>query len=459
MSGSVGSPVPRGGPDAVLTRRPGAHARRAVPASPGSLATPPGSPATPPGCPAAPPGSATDQAGPRERAAGPAAPRGIAPEVLEQVRAVLARDGGTPGPARVAAALRTTGRVLGDTEVLAVVTALQAELTGAGPLQALLAEAGVSDVLVNGPDSVWVDRGGGLTRVSARFADEAAVRRLAQRLAAQAGRRLDDAAPWVDARLPDGTRLHAVLPPIAVAGTAISLRVPARRAFGLEDLVAAGFVPAAGAQLLAGLVAARCSFVVSGGTGTGKTTLLSCLLGLVDPSERIVLVEDAPELAPRHPHVVHLAARPANVEGEGAVALGQLVRQALRMRPDRLVVGEVRGAEVADMLAAMNTGHEGGCGTVHANSAVDVPVRIEALAGTAGLDRAAAHSQLASALDVVVHLVRDRTGLRRLAEVHVVDRGPDGWVRTVPAVGFRGPELVRGPGAARLDAVLGRGRR
>ena len=427
--------------DAVPARRPGAHARR--PATPDRTA------AVRPRAPADPPSPVRAEARP-----GPGT--GVPPAVLEQVRALLARDGGVPGPARVAAALRATGRVLGDAEVLAVVTALQAELTGAGPLQALLGEVGVSDVLVNGPDSVWADRGGGLARVPVRFADEAAVRRLAQRLAAQAGRRLDDAAPWVDARLPDGTRLHAVLPPIAVAGTTISLRVPARRAFGLDDLVVSGFLPAAGARLVTALVTARCSFVVSGGTGTGKTTLLSCLLGLVDPAERIVLVEDAPELDPRHPHVVHLAARPANVEGEGAVGLGQLVRQALRMRPDRLVVGEVRGAEVADMLAAMNTGHEGGCGTVHANSAADVPARVEALAGTAGLGRDAAHSQLASALDLVVHLVRDRAGVRRLGQVHIVERGLDGWVRTVPAVEFRGPDLVRGPGAPRLDRLLAR---
>jgi pilus assembly protein CpaF len=184
------------------------------------------------------------------------------------------------------------------------------------------------------------------------------------------------------------------------------------------------------------MVSARLAFLVSGGTGTGKTTLLSALLSLVDPHQRLVVVEDASELRPDHPHVVSLEARPANVEGAGEVSMQVLVRQALRMRPDRLVVGEVRGAEVTDLLAAMNTGHEGGCGTVHANSAADVPARVEALAMAAGLPRAAAHSQLASALDAVVHLARGRDGRRRLAEVAVLVRGGTGLVEARTALSF-----------------------
>ncbi|CAM5674721.1 hypothetical protein SALBM311S_00132 [Streptomyces alboniger] len=210
-----------------------------------------------------------------------------------------------------------------------------------------------------------------LTAVS--FTDAAAVRRLAQRLAAVAGRRLDDARPWVDARLPDGTRLHAVLPPVAVGCACLSLRVVRPRAFTLDELVAAGTVPPGGDRVLRALIDARLSFLISGGTGSGKTTLLSALLGLVGPDERIVLAEDSAELRPEHPHVVRLESRPANQEGAGLVTLQDLVRQALRMRPDRLVVGEVRGPEVVHLLAALNTGHEGGCGTVHANAAADVP--------------------------------------------------------------------------------------
>jgi pilus assembly protein CpaF len=220
----------------------------------------------------------------------------------------------------------------------------------------------------------------------------------------------------------------------------------------LSELVAAGTVPAAGAELLRRLVAAQRAFLVTGGTGTGKTTLLSALLSLVDPAHRLLLVEDAGELLPEHPHVVRLEARPPNVEGAGEVTLRDLVRNALRMRPDRLVVGEVRGAEVVDLLAALNTGHEGGCGTLHANSPADVPARLEALAAVAGLSRGALHSQLASALRVVVHLVRDPH--RRVAEVCLLRR-QDELVTSVPAWSWDGTsDPLLGKGFAELDALL-----
>ncbi|WP_431984267.1 TadA family conjugal transfer-associated ATPase [Streptomyces qinglanensis] len=359
--------------------------------------------------------------------------------LLDSVRRTLAEAGAEPTPAGVAAALRAQGRLMGDSAVLGVVEALRSELVGVGPLEPLLADPEATDVLVTAPDQVWVDRGRGLELTRVRFPDAAAVRRLAQRLATSAGRRLDDARPWVDARLPDGTRLHAVLPPVAVGCTCLSLRVVRPRAFSLADLVTAGTVPPGGERLLRAVLDARLSFVVSGGTGCGKTTLLSTLLGLVGPGERIVLAEDSSELRPDHPHVVRLEARPANQEGVGRVELRDLVRQALRMRPDRLVVGEVRGPEVTDLLAALNTGHEGGCGTVHANAAADVPARLEALAGTAGLDRAALHSQLAAALDLIVHVVRGRDGRRRIAQIHVLERDAAGLVATVPAAVWSGP--------------------
>lgn len=379
----------------------------------------------------------------------------VAPEVVDGVREWLARSPGDLTPHRVAQALRAAGRPVGDATVLAVYEALRRDVVGAGPLEPLLRTPGVTDVLVNGPDQVFLDRGRGLEPAAVRFPDDAAVRRLAQRLAAAGGRRLDDAAPYVDLRLGDGTRLHAVLSPLARPGTVISLRVPARRAFSLDDLVEAGSLSSSAAALLRAVVAARVAFLVSGGTGTGKTTLLAALLALVDPEERIVLVEDSSELRPAHPHVVGLEARPANIEGAGAVEVRTLVRQALRMRPDRLVVGEVRGAEVVDLLAALNTGHEGGCGTLHANSALDVPARVEALALAAGLGREAAHSQLASGVDLVVHLQRDRSGVRRLAQVAVPVRAADGLVRMELAVGVTGGgQLVEGPGAGRLAGLL-----
>jgi pilus assembly protein CpaF len=378
--------------------------------------------------------------------------------LLERVRRRLVDGGGRPTAAAVATALREEGGALqGEAQLRAVLQALQSEIVGAGPLEPLLRDPSVTDVLVNGPAEVWVDRGEGLERTPVRFADDTAVRRLAQRLAAPTGRRLDDAQPWVDARLDGGVRLHAVLPPVAPGGTCLSLRIPRRRAFTLEELVASGSLPPDGAVLLRELIAARAAFLVTGGTGTGKTTLLSALLGLVDPGDRLLLVEDAGELAPVHPHVVRLEARPANLEGAGAVTLRDLVRQALRMRPDRLVVGEVRGAEVVDLLAALNTGHEGGCGTLHANAAADVPARLEALAAVAGLGREALHSQVASGLRLVVHLVRARGGgTRRVAEVALLQRGRDGLVAAVPAWTWdgRAPAGTTGLGAPSLRALL-----
>jgi pilus assembly protein CpaF len=378
--------------------------------------------------------------------------------LLDAVRQRLAQSGAEPTPARVAAALRAQGRLLGDAEVLGAAEELRCELIGTGPLEPLLADPRVTDVLVCAPDRVWVDRGAGLEPTVVTFPDAAAVRRLAQRLAAVAGRRLDDARPWVDARLPDGTRMHAVLPPIAVGSTCLSLRVVRPRAFSVAELTEAGTVPPGGEPLLRALIEARVSFLVSGGTGSGKTTLLSTLLGLVGGRERIVVAEDSAELRPDHPHVVRLEARPPNQEGAGLVTLRDLVRQALRMRPDRLVVGEVRGPEAVDLLAALNTGHAG-CGTVHANTAAHVPARLEALGTSAGLDRAALHSQLGAGLSAVLHLVRDRSGQRRIAEVHVLERDREGLVTTVPALRWAADGFARERGWGRLWSLIGDGAR
>ncbi len=333
----------------------------------------------------------------------------IDPALVDRVRERLAARGdggpGVPTVQSLAAAIRAESPgVIGDTDLLAALRYLQTEFVGAGPLEQLLADPNTTDILVVGPDAVWVDRGTGLQRTSVGFEDEAALRRLAARLALGAGRRLDDAQPWVDGQLCDigrhgaMVRLHAIIPPVAADGTCLSLRVlrPARQDFA--SLVDCGALPAPVRDLVVEIVGKRLAFLIAGGTGAGKTTLLNGLLGIVDPAERIVCVEDAPELRPQHPHTVRLVARAANTEGAGEVPLRALVRQALRMRPDRIVVGEVRGAEVVDLLAALNTGHDGCAGTVHANSAAEVPARMEALAALGGLNRAALHSQLAAAI-------------------------------------------------------------
>lgn len=324
-------------------------------------------------------------------------------------------------PAELARVVREEAGVISDLDVLDVLRRLRDESSGAGSLERLLVLDGVTDVLVNGPNEVWLDRGAGLERSSLTFPGDADIRRLATRLAASCGRRLDDAQPYVDGRLtrPDGSivRVHAVLGPPARTGTLISLRVLRQARTRLADLVTAGAVPAEVADLLRAMISARRSFLVVGGTGTGKTTLLSALLGEVAPHERIVCIEDTAELDPLHPHVVGLVTRAANAEGAGRITMSELLVQALRMRPDRVVVGEIRGAEVVDLLTALNTGHDGGAGTLHANAADEIPARMEALAALGGLDRPTLHSQLAAAVDVALVMKRDTDGTRRLHQI------------------------------------------
>ena len=373
----------------------------------------------------------------------------------EAIARIRRRTAAGSDAAAVAGLVRAELPLAGTHAVLGYAGAATAEILGAGVLEPFLREPDVTDVLVNGAGPVWVDRGAGVVATDTVIADEWALRRLAQRLVIAAGRRLDVAMPYADARLADGTRVHAVIPPLSPTGTCLSLRLPPRRTFSLADLVARDALPVDAADLLAEIVRSRLAFLVTGGTGTGKTTVLSTLLSLVPARERIVVVEDATELRPTHPHVVRLEARVANAEGAGAIGLAALVRQALRMRPDRLVVGEVRGGEVLDLLAALNTGHEGGCGTVHANRAEQLPARIEALAALAGLPRAAAHSQLAAAVDAVVHLGRDAgNGRRRVAGVALLRPDPTGLVIAVPAAVFAPTGVVAGPAYAELQRRL-----
>ncbi|HUQ55648.1 TadA family conjugal transfer-associated ATPase [Lentzea sp.] len=346
--------------------------------------------------------------------------------LIDRVRHRLAGTDREMTAAVVAHAVRSeAGGVLADGDVLEALQVLRQEFSGTGPLDPLLDDPGTTDVLVTAPDQVWVDGTTGLRRTTITFPDEAAVRRLAQRLAVAAGRRLDDASPCVDGWLPgSGVRLHAVLPPIADS-TCLSLRVLRPATHDLGALHRLGTFDAEIADVLRAIVRERKAFLVIGGTGSGKTSLLSALLGCVPPTERIVCVEDAGELQPDHPQFVRLVARPANVEGAGEITVRELVREALRMRPDRIVVGEVRGAEVRELLTSLNTGHEGGAGTLHANSPNEVPARLEALGALGGLSPRALRSQVAAAVQLVLHMRRD-DNTRYLNEIGAFERTESG---------------------------------
>lgn len=326
-----------------------------------------------------------------------------------------------------------------------------ADLEGSGAaLRAVWADPEVTDVLVNGPREVWLDRGRGLEPVGCDLGD---VRVLATRLAAAAGQRLDDAAPIADGRLPDGTRLNAVLAPVAAAGACVSLRRHRTRALGLPQWRSAGGLGEHGEHVLRALVTSRSNVLVSGATGSGKTTLLAAMLALVPHDERIVCIEEARELAPDHPHVVQLQARAANVQGAGAVTLTDLVRAAMRMRPDRLVLGECRGPEVREVLLALNTGHDGGLATVHANAATEVPARLVALGSLAGMAPAAVAVQAVSAFDAVVHVVREG-GRRVVHQIAVLDLDGD-RLRAGLAMRRRRVGAAASPGAVGAPYAVG----
>ena len=300
-----------------------------------------------------------------------------------------------------------------------IVREITDDILGYGPLDPLLRDDTVSEVMVNAHDRVYVERDGRIERSDAMFADDAHLLRIIDKIVSQVGRRIDEASPMVDARLPDGSRVNAIIPPLSLRGPTLTIRKFARDPYTMNDLISFGTLSSQAAQLLAACVRGKLNVLISGGTGTGKTTTLNALSAFVPPDERIVTIEDAAELQLQQEHVITLEARPANAEGQGEVRIRELVRNALRMRPDRIIVGEVRGAETLDMLQAMNTGHEGSLTTIHANAPRDALSRLETLVMTAGVElpHRAIREQIASAFDVLVQIQRLVDGSRRITQI------------------------------------------
>jgi pilus assembly protein CpaF len=309
-----------------------------------------------------------------------------------------------------------------DREALA--EALTDDILGHGPLERLLADDTITEIMVNGPHEVWIERDGHLHLTAVRFTDESQLRRIISKMVAEVGRRIDEGSPMVDARMPDGNRINAVIPPLSLSGPLLTIRKFGRERLGVNDLIRYGTLTPETAELLESCVQARLNVLISGGTGAGKTTLLNALSGAIPDSERIVTIEDAAELRLAQRHVLRLECRPTNIEDEGEVTIRDLVRNSLRMRPDRIIVGEVRGAEALDMLQALNTGHDGSLSTVHANSARDALARVETMVLMAGYDLPlrAVRQQVTSALDLVIHLERLHDGSRKVIAITEVQR-------------------------------------
>jgi pilus assembly protein CpaF len=298
------------------------------------------------------------------------------------------------------------------------------DVLGHGPIERLLADDTITEVMINGPHEVWIERGGRITRSSVRFADDEHLRRIINKIVSQIGRRVDESSPMVDARLPDGSRVNAVLPPVSLSGPLVTIRKFGRDRLSMDDMVRLGTISEDAVEFLDSCLQAKLNVLISGGTGSGKTTMLNALSASIPNSERIVTIEDAAELRLNQIHVLRLESRPPNIEGEGEIRIRELVRNSLRMRPDRIIVGEVRGAEALDMLQAMNTGHDGSMCTVHANSTRDALARVETMVLMAGFDlpMKAVRQQVASALDLVVHLDRFPDGARRVMAITEVLR-------------------------------------
>ena len=337
--------------------------------------------------------------------------------------------------ALVADFARAERLVLNTTELEELGASVHDEMVGLGPIEPLLKDDSVNDILINGPFQVYVERRGELEPTPVRFRDNDHLLRIVNRIVAGVGRRIDESQPMVDARLPDGSRVNAAIAPIAIDGACVSIRKFSKKPYTLEKLVEVGAMPACVAEFLHGAVKARVSTVISGGTGSGKTTLLNALSSAISIKERLITIEDAAELQLQQPHVVRLETRPSNIEGRGEVTQRALVRNALRMRPDRIILGEVRGAEALDMLQAMNTGHEGSMGTIHANSPRDALTRLENMLGMAGVSSQpkVMRSQIASAINVVVQVARLTDGKRKVISLQEIT-GMEGDVITMQEI-------------------------
>jgi pilus assembly protein CpaF len=362
--------------------------------------------------------------------------------LVERRRAAGAVGGGGESDLRDAVHLlvEEEAALLGPGDREALVARVVRDSVGLGPLEDLLGDPAVEEVMVNGSDCVYVERRGVLERTDVRFADEEELRNTIERILAPLGRRVDELSPMVDARLADGSRVNVVIPPLAVDGPVLSIRRFGVRRPGPRELVELGTLSAGQHDLLREAVGSKRSILVSGGTGSGKTTMLNALSSFISSGERVVTIEDAAELRLQRSHVVRLESRPAGVEGKGEVTIRQLLRNALRMRPDRIVIGEVRGPEALDLLTALNTGHDGALSTVHANSPADAIARLEMLALMAGvgLPHAAVSEQVRRGIDLVVHLERRADGTRRVSEIVEVVRAAGGTAaRTVSDVGTR----------------------
>jgi pilus assembly protein CpaF len=353
---------------------------------------------------------------------------------------------------------REAGIASADRERL--VAEIADDILGHGPLERLLADDSITEIMVNGPYDVWVERQGRLFETTVRFTDDSHLRRIMNKIVAQVGRRIDESSPMVDARLPDGSRVNAIIPPLALNGPTLTVRKFAREALSIEHLIGLGTITAEAAEFLSRCVNGKLNILISGGTGTGKTTLLNAVSAHVPGDERIVTVEDAAELRLQQRHVVRLESRPPNVEGEGEVRIRDLVRNALRMRPDRIIVGEVRGAEALDMLQAMNTGHDGSLTTVHANSARDALYRLEMLVLMAGIELPVkvVREQIAGGLDLLVHIARLVDGSRKVTQITEI-AGMEGDVLTLQDIFVaRLPEWA-GDGAPLVEPLSSTGLR